>query len=69
MDPLKKDPYRDTFLGKFYYDPSDKRLLVINRYNKRYTLNFANAWSYVIAAVLLFAMVIKALAAFGVIHK
>lgn len=68
MAPSNQDPYKDTILGKFYYDPSDKRLLVISRYTKRYTLNFGNHWSYIITVVVIAGVVLSILGKLGIIR-
>jgi len=43
-------------LGFIYYNPDDTKVLVRKRYGIGWTLNFANIWSYVLIAVLVFIL-------------
>ncbi len=51
----KEDKYY-RFL--FYFDRTTKKLFVYDPNANRYTLNFANNWSYLIIAVLLVFMIL-----------
>ncbi|NHA08047.1 hypothetical protein G7092_29875 [Mucilaginibacter sp. HC2] len=53
--------------GLFYYEKSNKRLIVLSP-NNRYTLNFANKWAYVLEALFFIIVILKILAVSGVIH-
>jgi uncharacterized membrane protein len=54
-------------LGLFYYEKNNKRLIVRSP-NNRYTLNFANKWSYLIEGLFFVLIILKILATAGVIH-
>jgi len=54
-------------LGLFYYDKSNKNLIVRSP-NNRYTLNFANKWAYIIEAAFLVVFILKILVASRIIH-
>jgi len=51
----KEDKYY-RFL--FYFDRTTKKLFVYDPNSNRYTLNFANGWSYLISAVLLIFVIL-----------
>ncbi|EHQ30189.1 hypothetical protein Mucpa_6131 [Mucilaginibacter paludis DSM 18603] len=53
--------------GMFYYEENNKRLIVRSP-NNRYTLNFANKWSYAIEAIFFIIVILKILVTSGLIH-
>jgi uncharacterized membrane protein len=53
--------------GLFYYEENNKRLFVRSA-NNRYTLNFANKWSYLLEAIFFIVVILKILVATRIIH-
>jgi len=68
MDDNNKQPNGYYKFGLFYYEENNKRLIVRSP-NNRYTLNFANKWSYVIEVLFFIFVVLKILATAGIIHN
>lgn len=55
--------------GIFYFNPDDPALFVPKRHGFGYTLNFANRWSWVVMAILLFAIVVPISVGISLAHR
>lgn len=67
MEEKDETPKGYYKFGVFYYEKNNKRLIVRSP-NDRFTLNFANKWSYVIEVLFFIVAVLKILATSGIIH-
>lgn len=67
MEENNKESYGYYKFGIFYYEKNNKRLIVRSP-NNRYTLNFANKWAYVIDGIFFIIIILRILAASGVIR-
>ncbi len=67
METNNKKPCGYYKFGIFYYEENNKSLIVRSP-NDRYTLNFANKWSYFLEAIFFIILILKILASSGVIR-
>ena len=67
MEENNNKTYGYYKFGIFYFDENNKRLFALTP-NNRYTLNFANKWSYLLFAIFNIVFILKILAEMGIIH-